>query len=497
VYKDLKLHDDGETLQDLGITGGEVLVVFTLVLQEQEQGARLRREAKVAVLRENIKAHAAAAGAALGKLPSHMMLISVVARRETVLDFVEQKSVWKDKHMRHFRATLLRGTAVEMSWGKNADGSNQSSGACAWLGCGSVPPKRLVVAGVEYLEHLEHPHTLVISVVKRSPAGYRALVPELYIRADSEDDAARWERSLNAALVAARLRAQLESQVEALQTEVLAAAGCRTATDVMRVLALRSALGSARVDTLGGGAVVNQLVARVPGCTSVACVLALDAQRQPPHKGGSLNLCSQLRDCQNVLNCQKWIQAHPGTLGAEVEAGLAALTVSLIACSEASLCSNLDCLGAGAGTSCGVPVQVQGPRHQDVHVPTRLHPRPQLKVQMRALRGATAAYWFRGAKELPPQRTRGLWQSQVLRGVPPYSSSSSPPSTARNKGILYSWNSRCLSGRVAWQHCNVGALDLMQQSSLSKSNHQKFLSEREGDILEAAFWGKFLGGFCE
>ena len=29
---------------------------------------------------------------------------------------------------------------LEMSWGKNADGSNQSSGAFAWLGCGSAPP---------------------------------------------------------------------------------------------------------------------------------------------------------------------------------------------------------------------------------------------------------------------------------------------------------------------------------------------------------------------
>ena len=121
--------DDGITLAELKIEVGEV--ALGLAPQDPAEGARLRSETKVAVLRAALDANVAELGAELQALSSRMML------RDRNED---------DTHLRYFRFTV--GETVEMSWGKNADGSSQSSGALAWLGCGSAPPKRRTVTGV-------------------------------------------------------------------------------------------------------------------------------------------------------------------------------------------------------------------------------------------------------------------------------------------------------------------------------------------------------------
>ena len=98
-------------------------MALSLAPQDPAEGVRLRSEAKVAVLRAALDANVLALCAELQALPSCMMLCD---------------GHYTDKHLRYFRFTV--GETVEMSWGKNADGSNQSSGALAWLGCSSLRP---------------------------------------------------------------------------------------------------------------------------------------------------------------------------------------------------------------------------------------------------------------------------------------------------------------------------------------------------------------------
>eukprot|EP01043_Picozoa_sp_COSAG02_P007728 COSAG02_NODE_236_length_27740_cov_49.156073_9_plen_382_part_00 len=141
VWKNKKLNDDGATLAELGITAGEV--PLDMVPQDPVDGKRLRREAKVAALDANV----AAAGVALAALPSRMMLCYPYTYTLHDVDFGHNYEMRRDKHMRYFRFVV--GTTVEMSWGKKADGSNQSAGALAWCGCGSAPPKRRTVTGVK------------------------------------------------------------------------------------------------------------------------------------------------------------------------------------------------------------------------------------------------------------------------------------------------------------------------------------------------------------
>jgi hypothetical protein len=139
VHRDEQLHNDCVTLRDLGIVEGEV--AFGLVPVDPTEGARLRRAAKVTALREGLRADATAAVEELGAAPRRMMLCTAGEH---------SWSPWKDKHMRYFRFTpCLQDGTVQVSWGKNADGSNQSAGAFAWLGCGSAPPKRRTVASVD------------------------------------------------------------------------------------------------------------------------------------------------------------------------------------------------------------------------------------------------------------------------------------------------------------------------------------------------------------
>ena len=90
VFENTKLHDDGITLAELKIEVSKV--VLGLAPQDPAEGARLRSEAKVAVLRAALDADVAASGTELQELPSHMMLC--------------EDHRGYEKHMRYFRFTV-------------------------------------------------------------------------------------------------------------------------------------------------------------------------------------------------------------------------------------------------------------------------------------------------------------------------------------------------------------------------------------------------------
>ena len=153
-------------------------MALSLAPQDPAEGVRLRSEAKVAVLRAALDANVAASETELQVLPSCMMLC--------------EDHRGYERHMRYFRFFTV-GETVEMSWGKNADGSNQSSGALAWLGCGSAPPKRRAVTGVDQVTNLSRGLTV------HTDRG------DIRIRMVDTAAAERWKMALEAILQAAGL----------------------------------------------------------------------------------------------------------------------------------------------------------------------------------------------------------------------------------------------------------------------------------------------------
>jgi hypothetical protein len=321
LWQSKKLHDDGVTLVELGITTGEV--ELGLVPQDPAKGEQLRLEARLAALKASLDAHFAAVGAELqdlqleGRLSSccsirrkgsrgaRMMLCDSKSRVccGCPLSPCKDLDPWgardlggmgREKHMRYFRFVV--GDTVVMSWGKRADGSNQSAGALAWFGCGSAPPKRRTVefAAARCL----HCHGLVgedhgYPISRRCNPESRRCNPEGQVSALSgyltvwcthgsqvivkaaATEVVRWADALSAAVSAAQLRKMTDAQVEEF-----AKAGCRKPQHIPALRALRESLlwrDREIVELLGDGN-VSTLAIR-DGCTSLVEVLALDATR--------------------------------------------------------------------------------------------------------------------------------------------------------------------------------------------------------------------------
>eukprot|EP01043_Picozoa_sp_COSAG02_P059865 COSAG02_NODE_7707_length_2882_cov_2.810277_1_plen_623_part_10 len=116
-------------------------------------------------------------------------------------------AIGADKHMRYFHFKV--GHEVVVRWGKNADGSNQSSGAFAWAGCGSVPPKQRTVKSVSCCKRFRDHLSL-----------QTAEGDEVLIRASNTHEASRWEDGVQAALTAVRLAREQEARRAGAQQQL-------------------------------------------------------------------------------------------------------------------------------------------------------------------------------------------------------------------------------------------------------------------------------------